>query len=461
MTPEITFTTGGYDDAEEAEVYYAVVSNGQAPAFSKYTLLNPPVRPGEDHKKQISLTDVQVGEDCDIYVIIYKDGEMSEPEIINTAAGGEGIDWEWGLDTLYVKSDGLDTNSGDKAHPLATIQTALQKIAAAYASDHWPDEETPGTIIILDMVTEQIYIGGDGYPSIVLCDDPAMPGGIIKRSNGTLLEVQGGTVTLSGGLILQGDSSWNKIVDVGDDGIFIMDGGEISDNTSSPNGGGVYVGYGGMFVMKAGKISGNSVLYKGGISGGGVYVEGGGRFTMTGGEISNNSADESGGGVYVEGGGMFTMNGGEISNNSAVYGGGVYVAGGTFTMNNGKISDNSAFWYGGGVYVDAGYISFIMNGGVISGNSACYGGGGVHIFNPWGTTFAKLGGTIYGYDPADPENSNVVKDSSGVIQNDPPPGHAIFNALEGQFRTINTTVGPEDILRYNYPTTGEHFGWGD
>jgi hypothetical protein len=52
---------------------------------------------------------------------------------------------------------------------------------------------------------------------------------------------------------------------------------------------------------------------------------------MQGGEISGNSASMYGGGVFVNSG-TFTMQGGEISGNSVTgYGGGVYVISGTFT----------------------------------------------------------------------------------------------------------------------------------
>jgi hypothetical protein len=102
-----------------------------------------------------------------------------------------------------------------------------------------------------------------------------------------------------------------------------------------------------------------------------------GTFTMEGGEISGNSASSSGGGVYVGYDGTFTMEGGEISGNSASasssssYGGGVYVTTGTFTMEEGEISGNSASAsssssYGGGVYVTTG-ISFTKTGGTIYG----------------------------------------------------------------------------------------------
>jgi hypothetical protein len=81
---------------------------------------------------------------------------------------------------------------------------------------------------------------------------------------------------------------------------------------------------------------------------------------MNGGEISGNTSSSSGGGVYVSSGTFFTMNGGEISGNTASYGGGVYVSSGTFTMNGGEISGNTAsYGGGGGVYVSGGTFRIV------------------------------------------------------------------------------------------------------
>ncbi|MDE6350203.1 MAG: hypothetical protein K2K67_04285, partial [Treponemataceae bacterium] len=49
---------------------------------------------------------------------------------------------------------------------------------------------------------------------------------------------------------------------------------------------------------------------------GGVNVGGSGTFTMEGGTISGNTATSNGGGVYVNGSGAFTMQNGTISGNT-------------------------------------------------------------------------------------------------------------------------------------------------
>jgi hypothetical protein len=179
------------------------------------------------------------------------------------------------------------------------------------------------------------------------------------------------------------------VVQVNSGGILLMKAGSlITGNTSSSNGGGVYVNYG-TFTMSGGAVSNNSSSDYGG----GVRVSGG-TFTMSGGTVSGNFSSGSGG-VYVENG-TFTMSGGAVCNNSSYYssGGGVYVSNsGTFTMSGGTVSGNSSSSdYGGGVYIS--YGTFTMSGGAVSGNSSSYGGGGVYLYN--GGTFTMSGGAVSG-----------------------------------------------------------------
>jgi hypothetical protein len=223
------------------------------------------------------------------------------------------------------------------------------------------------------------------------------------NSNGTLNMKAGAKITGNKSLFSSNNSSGVYV----NGGTFIMDGGEISGNTSSV-GGGVYVRNSGTFTMDGGEISGNTSS-----AGGGVYVGTYCTFTMNNGEISGNTVtDSSGGGVYIRGG-IFIMNDGKISNNTIrssynTFGGGVcidsardnstYIGG--FTMNGGEISGNigtgSDYSSGGGVYVND-YTTFTMNGGEISGNATSASntyGGGVRMV-PAGT-FRIFTGTVYG-----------------------------------------------------------------
>jgi hypothetical protein len=78
--------------------------------------------------------------------------------------------------------------------------------------------------------------------------------------------------------------------------------------------------------------------------GGGVLVGDGGTFIMEGGEISGNTTEDSGGaGVGVAQNGTFTIRGGEISGNEAQEGGGISVMLGSFIMSGGaRVHTNNA-----------------------------------------------------------------------------------------------------------------------
>jgi len=161
----------------------------------------------------------------------------------------------------------------------------------------------------------------------------------------------------------------------------------------------VYIyGYGTLLMNEGSIITGNtnysdSGYYK--ASGGGVYIGGNGVFIMNGGEISGNTASaflpssaswgwtpySYGGGVYMISG-TFTMNGGKISGNTAS------------SASSYSSSDGSS--YGGGVYVQSG--TFIMSGGEISGNTSSSGYGGIYLYRG---SFCMSGGVIYGYNAAD------------------------------------------------------------
>ena len=277
------------------------------------------------------------------------------------------------------------------------------------------------------------------------------------RSDNTtrLVNVFGGTLVMNTGAKITGNTGGSGVSVGGDlgswqfvSGTFTMNGGEISGNTTTGNGGGVYVfgstSAGGTFTMKGGKISDNTSTNSTG-GGGGVSVEANNStFTMEGGEISGNTAS-NGGGVYVRYG-PFTMSGGTISNNTATGGGGgVNVFYGTFTMSGtAKIFGNTAS-NGGGVYVSPD-ATFTMEGGEISGNTGSGNGGGVSVYSGGfyrGCIFTKTGGTIYGYSASDTVNSNVVKNSSGTVQNN--SGHAVYayfssNSYKRRETTANSGV---------------------
>jgi hypothetical protein len=74
-----------------------------------------------------------------------------------------------------------------------------------------------------------------------------------------------------------------------------MSDGEISGNTASSYGGGVYVGYYGTFTMEGGKISGNTAHNQGG----GVYVDHGTFIKNGGGTIDDTNTANAGKVAYA------------------------------------------------------------------------------------------------------------------------------------------------------------------
>jgi len=183
---------------------------------------------------------------------------------------------------------------------------------------------------------------------------------------------------------------------------FTMNGGEITGNSTTNVGGGVYISnnnnvIASSFVMNGGSIHDNTATDNTSAYGGGVAIVGtgtaGATFGMYGGEISGNIVTNYGGGVAINSAyGTFTMYDNAesppiISNNSASKGGGVYAAAvttsgrsATFNMNGGVISNNTASAHGGGAYAAATSTSvrgiLNMTGGEIKNNSAPGGDGG-------------------------------------------------------------------------------------
>ncbi|GAB6391969.1 MAG: putative lipoprotein [Treponematales bacterium] len=137
-----------------------------------------------------------------------------------------------------------------------------------------------------------------------------MNGGTISENTGDSgggVAMWEGTFTMNGGTITRNTSEGYD----GDGGgvyavhTFIMNDGVISENTTAERGGGVSAG---IFTMNGGTISGNSTQYGGGVNAG--------TFTMKGGTISGNTARE-GGGVRVRSDGKFIKTGGIIYGSNA------------------------------------------------------------------------------------------------------------------------------------------------
>jgi hypothetical protein len=261
-------------------------------------------------------------------------------------------------------------------------------------------------------------------------------------------------------------------------GSFTMEGGEISGNNATGEGGGVAVysdtPSSGSFTMTGGEISGNRASYSGGEGGGGGVALYNSAFTMSGtAKISGNTTGGNsatgmgeGGGVLINTGSTFTMSGGEISGNSTTGydggGGGVAVThGSAFTMSNtAKISGNFTALVvnacGGGVIVNHDG-AFTMNGGEISGNYVTPGstggsgaGGGVAIVN--NSSFSKNGGVLYGNDSAATDNTAPGANAVWYVPGDP----YLSNTYYYRETTLN---GGDNISTNTVPNAGTGYNW--
>jgi len=185
-----------------------------------------------------------------------------------------------------------------------------------------------------------VYLWGSGQPSIF-----EMSGGIIGGVNPADANI----------VVSDAHPIWGG-------GVYLVSGGSTFTMSGSA------------------KVTGNIVrntynsedTYNAQAYGGGVCAEG--TFIMNGGEVSNNTVASAlnrnkGGGVHVQG--TFTMNGGKISGNDAYDGGGVSVsafANSIFNMDGvtAVIAGNTAANNGGGVMRDSGAIN--LTNGTIYGS---------------------------------------------------------------------------------------------
>lgn len=263
------------------------------------------------------------------------------------------------------------------------------------------------------------------------------------------VEIDGDT-TVTGGVITHGRGKNGSGISVGAGGTFTMYGGTICGNYSTESGAGVKATKS-KIIMSGGAISGNVAASNS--DGGGVYLHAdGSSFDMSGNaQITDNTTTRFGGGVYVNGGiggtASFTMSGnaqitGNMCNGSSSCGGaGLYAANGEFTMkDSAAISNNRSLvmtGYGGGVSVSKD-VTFTMNdNATISGNSAYVAsdytwrkntGGGVQVL---GGTFIMNGGNI---------SDNRAEKGAGVYVGENGSTHGTFT-MNGGTITNNKVIG--------------------
>ncbi len=349
-----------------------------------------------------------------------------------------------------------------------TITSSGGSTITASSSRHFEIEN--GAKVTLANITLD---GGDTRGGIDVLD-----GGSLVMNDGAI--IQNCYAALGGGILLHGAGSFEGAEDAkkaenpSPSSTFIMNGGQIIDNTSG-GGGGVLARFNSKFVMTGGTISGNDADAANPVAAyayaGGVGVEFS-TFEMSAGEISNNTAGFAGGGVTLGYGSEFTLKGdGKIFDNTTQqFGGGVvigdrtlevatinadYKKTSTFIMEGGAIYENHATKEGGGVIITSSV--FEMSGGEISDNKTENAGGGVWV-----------GAYLDGGDPSEfimSGNSKIINNTTKVGTPDPSQqAHDYFSVGGGvmvddgsTFRMKKSTGGDAPEISYN---SSYHHGGG-
>ena len=274
-------------------------------------------------------------------------------------------------------------------------------------------------------------------------------------TNGGGVSVEGGNFTMTGGSITGNNATGNGGGVYVSGGTFEMSGGTITNNNSN-NGGGIYVN-GGTVTVDSGAIDANRAI----TNGGGIAIEENGNYIMNGGNLSNNIASSgNGGGIYISGGDVEIKSGNIIKNQVENYGdgGGIYVANGNITMSGGNINENKAS-DGGGFFITEGTF-IIQNGSFIKGNQAKNGAGGYIIngtFNLTGGTTTENIATLNGggYYIV---NTSTVNLSNGIVSNNKAKnGGGFYQTQEGN-NTTSTTLSGNCYVNNNTATNGNGGG---
>ena len=258
---------------------------------------------------------------------------------------------------------------------------------------------------------------------------------------GALIAIDGGTLRLKTGSVLQNNYSLNSGGGVRvESGEMLLEGGSILDCGTKENGGGVLVSAHAVLRMNAGTISDCYASR----FGGGVYTEG--KATFSAGTVAACSALQ-GGGVYAAaetkleeavlsgnraelGGGIYfavdmTLSGGSLVGNEAKRGGAAYNASslevnslytkgnraengaglynaGLLVLNNFYFNENEASERGGGLFNETG-CTCTWNGGTFASNTAKAGGG---IMN-YGSLLYRGGSYLVNKADAGPSLCNI------------------------------------------------------
>lgn len=396
-----------------------------------------------------------------------------------------------GKRSFYVSSnfgssvpDGNDTYDGSMAKPFATVQKAVDTIAASGDTTKKYTIYVDGTVEAPNADTElsnETFISIKGTtPSnldltikglsavskaVLNAKQNTGNGGRVLTSKDTSLtlenlKITGGKVNDCGGIyIISGNLTLKNCVVTknessnGGGGIqfdgenLIVEDSEISENNGDP--GGIWV----KEDLAQTKIK-NSNIKDNVASSGGGGLKLAGESTIEGCEISGNKAESSTGGV---GGGLILAFNNKsckiinsvINNNTAgESGGGIYINGGTLSLESGAaIRENTAETDGGGIYIRNGSLN-LKSGAAISNNTAKKDGGAIYASCEHSTITVNIG--------EKDDSDDIV-----IEKNNAERGGAFYGADNARF-VMNAGKVSENYSTGNIPEHGggAMFLWG-
>ena len=233
--------------------------------------------------------------------------------VTDTSISKERVKFNVSGTNLYIDTNGC-LGEADISISSSTDQTALgnelqtnDTVIVNLQSDYVPKPlETysnggnfsVGKDCVVDIPAGKTLVLSSDTPVTI---EPSVFSGYFFDVKGTL--IIGPNITISGKSGNTSGLHWN-IIAIRSGGKVILKGGTIKDCTSGGSTvGAVRIFGGGIFTMESGLITNSR---------GGVYIHDNGTFVMNGGEISNNTSS----GVVVNSNGIFIKTGGSVKNNT-------------------------------------------------------------------------------------------------------------------------------------------------
>lgn len=327
-----------------------------------------------------------------------------------------------------------------------------------------------GTINLLTELsitdTDGLNIQGPGASQLTI------NGGGNVRVLSTTGSSAGAAISISGMTLTGGKAAGGAGILIGDEAVSLTNC-IVTGNTSTLDGGGIYVtSAAGSLNLQGCTVSNNSTSGSG-IDGGGIAFQLAGSMVMNNTTVSGNTSADSGGGVYFRNGGQFSITNSTISGNAGgsttvSIGGGLYffgTASGPLLIQNSTVSSNTIGGAGGGIVLAnfTGALS-VQNSTVAFNSSTAVGAVGGGIARTGGSGSVQLDSTILAKNTS---QSNVGADMSftsltlvtgtGNLIGVGDSGNGAVGAFGNQFGTKASPLDPQlGALALNSGTTKTH-----